>query len=103
MDNEQQNNKKYKVGFSSTKEGGYLTQNAYKANHPDRVRKQKREEKRRERKRIYEPKIRMPIENKVILTNLLDTTGLSISELCLGAVEEKYGVTLLKKLDNNSD
>ena len=103
MDNEQQNNKKYKVGFSSTKEGGYLTQKAYKANHPDRVRKQKREEKRRERKRIYEPKIRMPIENKVILTNLLDTTGLSISELCVGAVEEKYGVTLLKKLDNNSD
>ena len=79
--------KKNRSGISATKAGGYAAQKRYRQNHPDRVREQN------------EPKLRIPIENKVTLEKLLSDTGLSITQLCLGAVEEKYGVTLLKPID----
>ncbi len=87
--------KKNRSGISATKAGGYAAQKRYRQNHPDRV----REQNERSRGKNYEPKLRIPIENKATLEKLLSDTGLSITQLCLGAVEEKYGVTLLKPID----
>lgn len=90
---------KKRAGVSSTKEGGYASQKRYRQNHPDRVREQKRKQNERLRGSIYEPKLRIPMENKHILEKLLADTELSITQLCIGAVEEKYGVTIQKQVD----
>jgi len=74
---------------------GYASQKKYKANHPERV----REQKRRQGAKLYEPKLRIPIEKKPELEKLLSNTGLTISQLFLGAVEEKYGISLQKTVD----
>ena len=95
------NKKTSKAGFSSTKEGGYASQKRYRANHPDKIREQKRKQRERSRGLIYEPKLRIPIENKSVLEKLLSDTGLNITQLCIGAVEEKYGVTIQKNLDKS--
>lgn len=78
--------KKYKAGFSSTKEGGYATQKKYCAEHPDRVKAS--------RQKNYEPKVRIPREYKATFDALLAQTGLNITELFIGAVEEKYNILL---------
>lgn len=93
--------KKSRSGFSSTKAGGYAAQKRYRENHPDRVREQKRKQNQKNKGSIYEPKLRIPAENKPLLENLLTSTGLSITQLCLGAIEEKYGVKLSKPIDKN--
>lgn len=95
--------KRRPAGISSTKEGGYASQKRYRQNHPDRVREQKRKQSERLRGKTYEPKLRIPIENKPIVEKLLSETGLTITQLCIGAIEEKYGVTILKKLDKPND
>lgn len=94
---------KKRAGISSTKEGGYASQKRYRQNHPDRVREQKRKQSERLRGKTYEPKLRIPIENKAIIEKLLSDTGLTITQLCVGAVEEKYGVTILKQLDKSDN
>lgn len=76
------------------KNTGYAAQKKYRALHPDRVRAQAQ--------RYYEPKVRIPITSKPVLDELLASTGKTISELFIGAVEEKYGVAILKPVDNNS-
>lgn len=90
-----------RAGISATKEGGYAAQKRYRANHPERIKEQKRKQNERLRGSTYEPKLRIPMENKPILERLLSETGLSISQLCLRAVEEKYGVALLKPIDSS--
>ena len=94
--------KKNRSGISATKAGGYASQKRYRQNHPDRVREQKRKQNERLRGSTYEPKLRIPMENKHILEKLLADTGLSITELCIGAVEEKYGVTIQKQVDKSN-
>ena len=85
-----------KSGVSSTKAGGYASQKRYRENHPDRV----REQRRKRQNALYEPKLHIPVENKPVLEKLLAETGYNLTQLCLSAVEEKYGVTLQnKKLD----
>lgn len=90
-----------KSGISATKAGGYAAQKRYRENHPDRVREQKRKQNKKNKGSIYEPKLRIPIENKPLLENLLSATGLSITQLCLDAIAEKYGVKLSKPIDKN--
>lgn len=46
--------------------------------------------------RFYEPKLRIPIANKEELLSLLASTGLSISQIFIDAVREKYGIDLSK-------
>lgn len=84
MDNEDKPTKKKRAGFSSTKEGGYMSQKRYRESH---------------RGIYYEPKIRIPAAKEPVLKKLLADTGLSITELCLTAIEEKYGVDLRKPID----
>lgn len=99
MDNEDKPTKKKRAGFSSTKEGGYMSQKRYKENHPDRIKEQRRKQKEKMRGVIYERKLRLPVSSKAALDELLQSTGLSITELCLTAIEEKYGVDLRKPID----
>lgn len=43
---------------------------------------------------IYEPKLRIPASNKPELEQLLVKTGLTVTQLFVGAVKEKYGIDL---------
>ena len=95
--------KKPKRSFTSTKAGGYATQKKYHATHPEKVKEWRRKQKEREKGTIYEPKIRLQIEYKPVLEKLLADTGMSITTICLTALEEKYGVVLQKHLDNTDE
>lgn len=75
------------------KSTGYAAQKKYKAAHP--------EHRANERGRVYEPKIRIPMELKENLEILMNETGLSITRLFVSAVEEKYGVVLHYDIDNH--
>lgn len=94
-------------GFSATKAGGYAAQKRYRQNHPDRVREQARKRRLKNKVKdlrslsLYEPKLRIPLENKPTFERLLAETGMNITQLCLSALEEKYGVTL-QKTDKNA-
>ena len=70
------------------KRTGYAAQKKYKASHPEIY-----------KGRYYEPKIRIPIDKKDSLAKLIEQTGLTITELFVGAAEEKYGVILHKTVD----
>lgn len=82
-----------KPGISSTKMGGYASQRRYKENHPDKVKEWQR--------RYYEPKVRVLQEYRADLERLCRETQLTLSQLFVGAVEEKYCVVLQKHLDKD--
>ena len=46
------------------------------------------------REQYYEPKVRIPSDKKEVLLRLMSQTGLSVTQLLVGAAEEKYGVVL---------
>jgi hypothetical protein len=48
---------------------------------------------------IYEPKLRIPSSKKGELQDLISKTGLTLTQLFVGAVEEKYGVILHEDID----
>ena len=52
------------------------------------------------RGKIYEPKLTIPINKKEQLFMLLKSTGLTMTQLFVGAVEEKYGIILHEMVDN---
>lgn len=66
-------------------------QQKYVASHPDKIKAL--------REAYYEPKVRIPIEHKGIIDELRIATGLSFTELCLTAIEEKFNVSLHKSID----
>ena len=68
-------------------------------NHPDLQAQKyaKRFEK------YYSPKVNIPRESKPAFDSLLASTGKTISELVLEAVEEKYNVTLRSDNNKNTD
>lgn len=43
---------------------------------------------------IYEARVRMPSSNKSTLEQLLSATGLTVTQLFVDAVKEKYGIDL---------
>lgn len=49
----------------------------------------------------YEPKVRIPIENKEKLTSLLASEGVSLTQLLTNLVFEKYGIDLQGSAENN--
>jgi len=81
-----EHNKKSNAYHKST---GYAAQKKYRAANP---------EKYRNNGKIYGPKLYIPAENRSVVEKLLSETGLTISQLFLGDVEEKYGVVLQKQL-----
>ena len=94
---------KKRPSFGSSKEGGYVDQKKYKQRHPEKVKEWRRRQKEREKGTIYEPKLRLAIEYKPALEQLSHDTGMSITELCLSALEEKYGIVLRKRIDKPED
>lgn len=86
-------NKTSKPGISATKEGGYASQKRYRANHPEKVKEWQH--------RYYEPKVRILQEYRAELERLARETQLTLSELFISAVEEKYCVVLHKHLDKD--
>lgn len=49
----------------------------------------------------YEAKVTMPAVNRDAFSNLLEQTGLTISDLVLEAVYEKYGIDFRKPIDKD--
>ena len=72
------------------KRTGCAAQKKYRASHPEVY-----------RGRHYEPKLRIPIEKKDVLMRLVAETGMSITQLFVEAVQEKYNVTLAPSVDND--
>ena len=70
------------------KKNGYAAQKRYKAAHPE------------QRGQNYEPKIRIALEFKPIIESLTAETGLSITQLFISAIEEKYKVVLHRDIEN---
>lgn len=67
------------------KRNGYAAQKKYRETHSY--------------KKNYEPKIKIPLEFRSNLDKLLSKTGMTITELFVGAVEEKYAITLRYPID----
>lgn len=102
MPDETKPSKPNKSGFSSTKAGGYSAQKKYHAsNDPTKEQQWRKTSRERQRGKVYEPKIRVQIEFKPALLQLIADTGLSLTALCLTALEEKYGIVLHKSVDSD--
>ena len=71
------------------KKNGYAAQKRYRAAHPEKYNQN------------YEPKVRIPLEFKPTIESLTQKTGLSLSQLFIAAVEEKYNVVLHRDIDNS--
>ena len=70
---------------------GYAAQKKYNAAHKDTY-----------RGTAYEARARIPANKKDVFLKLVEVTGLSITDLLVGAVEEKYGVILHDDVDKSS-
>lgn len=81
------------------KRNGYASQKKYKEAHPDK----EREWHKISRARYYMPTLRIPKEFHANLVELSNQAGLSINQLFINAVEEKYNIVLHKSLDNPHD
>jgi hypothetical protein len=73
---------KIKRDNESSKLRGYPAQKRYREAHKGEV---------------YEPTVRIPAANKPLLEALLKSTNMTITQLFVGAVADKYGVDLCKK------
>lgn len=81
------------------KQGGWAAEKKYAAAHPE-IRAKKYANW---TAKYYSPKINIPRESKPAFDSLLASTGKTISELVLEAVEEKYNVTLRSDNNKNTD
>lgn len=91
---------KLKRELARQKATGYAAQKRYREKHPEKAREYRQKQTDREKGNIYEPRLRLPIEDKKILQQLCSQTGLTITQLCVIAIKEKYGVILC---ENNID
>ena len=73
------------------KKTGYSAQKKYQQTHKE----QYQEYQKKQRGSIYEPKLRIPIDRKEDLTNLLEREGVSLTQMFAALVQDKYGVNLL--------
>lgn len=76
----------------SHKRSGYAAQKKYRATH--------KEEKRRP---FYAILLRVPAESKPVFERLSKDTGLTITELVICAIEEKYSIDLRRSIDKPND
>lgn len=72
------------------KRNGYASQEKYRQAHPDRYLAYREAAK----GRTYEPKLRIPIDKKDKLTSLLQSEDVSLTQLFITLVMEKYGINL---------
>ncbi len=97
-------NNKTKRANAYHKTTGYAAQRKYHAtNNPEKEREWRKTSRERRKGKYHKAEIRIPIEYKPVIDEILASTGLSMNALCLGALEEKYGITLHKPIDNNEE
>lgn len=72
-----------------SKKNGYAAQKKYRKTHPEIY-----------KGRFYEPKLRIPVCNKEAFLQLADDNGVSVTQLCLSAIKEKYGIDFSDPVDN---
>lgn len=89
----------YKKHNEKRKLSGWAAEKKYAAAHPE-IRAKKYANW---TAKYYSPKINIPRESKPAFDSLLASTGKTISELVLEAVEEKYNVTLRSDNNKNTD
>ena len=80
-----------KMSVERHKRNGYAAQKKYRAAHPEKYNQN------------YQPKVRIPLEFQHIIERLTQETGLSITQLFISAVEEKYNVDLHRSIDKSDD
>lgn len=83
---------------------GYAAQKKYRRNNPDVARSTARKSMGKSRNKVkgtemevYSARVPIRMKYKSVLEDLLKEQNLTIAELFLSAVEEKYGVTLHEK------
>lgn len=89
---------KLKRELARQKATGYAAQKRYRQMHPDAERE--RSAKRRMDSRTIA--IRIKREYEPILDEIVSSTGKTMTDIFISAVEEKYGVVLHKSIDNPS-
>lgn len=89
----------YRRQNEKRKQSGWATEKAYLAKHPE-LRAQKYAV---QKNKYHTITVRIPRESKPAFDSLLASTGKTISELFLEAVEEKYNVTLRSDNNKNTD
>lgn len=95
---------KLKRELARQKATGYAAQKRYREKNPDVARSVARKSMKLHREKVkgtenevYCARIPIKMKYKADLDNLVVEQGLTITELFLSAVEEKYGVVLHKK------
>lgn len=79
------------------KKNGYAAQEKYRQAHPEKYRAYRETA----RGRTYEPKLRIPIEKKDELASLLQSEGVSLTQMFVTLVMEKYGINLSSENADN--
>lgn len=74
------------------KKTGYAAQKKYQQTHKEQYQVYKK----KQRGSIYEPKIRIPMEYKNELSQLLKEEEMSLTQLFIFLVREKYGIDFSK-------
>lgn len=90
-------NEKLKRELARQKATGYAAQKKYRETHPNAERE--RSAKRRIDSRTIA--IRIKREYEPVLDEIVSSTGRTMTDIFISAVEEKYGVVLHKSIDNS--
>lgn len=85
---------KKKSGISATKEGGYAAQKKYRLAHPEKEKERYKREWEKRRETLYEPRLRIPLENRTMIEEICSSENLSLTQLFFSLVKEKYGIDL---------
>lgn len=75
----------YMAAYS--KKNGYAAQKKFRETHPEY------------KDRFYEPKLRIPSQNKELFIGLAAANNMSVTQLCLSAIKEKYGIDFSEPID----
>ena len=71
------------------KKTNYAAQKKYREAHPEIY-----------QGRFYEPKLRIPICNKDAFLKLADDNNISVTQLCLLSIKEKFGIDFNEPIDS---
>lgn len=81
------------------KKNGYAAQKKYHSTHPEKERERSAE---RHKKNRY-IKIQISREYEPTLNDVVASTGCTLTDIFLSAVEEKYKIVLRKQVDKTTD
>lgn len=95
---------KLKRELARQKTTGYAAQKKYRENNPDVSRSTARKSMKKHREKVkgtdmetYSARVPIKMKYKPVLDELIKNEGITIAELFLSAVEEKYGIILHEK------